>query len=626
MLTSEQIESDAIFLRLFAPGVLTIFPKEDLWNRVHIIRSSPGGGKTSLLRLFTPGTLLTLYDHRSSGKEFSDLYQNMKSLNALGDDGPKVLGVMLSCSKNYDLLEDLDLDLAHKKRLFFSLLDSRIILAALRGILDLKRLEYPEDIGRITLELHQKFDLPSGFPTHPNGKEIYRWASNIERSIYKSIDSLGPINLENSVGQDNLISPFILNPKYILCDGEPLVPHVLIMLDDCQKLTLNQRAQLLSMIDQRPPVGIWISERLEALQEYEILSIGAKPERDIIYVDLEDQWESSRSKFEKMALSIADKRAQFAANVDIQSFSAHLQEEPDEKCQANSEKAIEKISSRIIEKAKESRRHREWISYLERSEETPVRKAILWRTLEILLERDGQKNLSDFLPELELYQDKGLDGINDASIKSAGEVMLASEFKLPFYYGTNRLAAIGSSNIEQFLWLAGNLFEEIISAYLVNPGFRLSAKRQEEIIKESLKKRWEKIPYRMKYGRDVMRFINSIGTFAHLETMKPNAPYAPGVTGIAISMDDRKRLINSGTDFNKLRLILSECLAHRLLEAKPNTKCKDKFWLVLYLNRSLCVQFGLPLQYGGWREKRLNELSDWAEKGFAQRKKGCQAK
>lgn len=37
--------------------------------------------------------------------------------------------------------------------------------------------------------------------------------------------------------------------------------------------------------------------------------------------------------------------------------------------------------------------------------------------------------------------------------------------------------------------------------------------------------------------------------------------------------------------------------------------------MLLNLNRFLCVHFDLPLQYGGWREKSLKELSRWLEDG-----------
>ena len=37
--------------------------------------------------------------------------------------------------------------------------------------------------------------------------------------------------------------------------------------------------------------------------------------------------------------------------------------------------------------------------------------------------------------------------------------------------------------------------------------------------------------------------------------------------------------------------------------------------MVFYLNRLLCVQFGLPLGRGGWRHRPLEELNAWLEKG-----------
>jgi hypothetical protein len=72
MQTSEQIELDVDFLHLFSYEALDLLSKEDLWNRVHIFQSTPGGGKTSLLRLFTPGALLTLLAHRGA-EEFKEL-------------------------------------------------------------------------------------------------------------------------------------------------------------------------------------------------------------------------------------------------------------------------------------------------------------------------------------------------------------------------------------------------------------------------------------------------------------------------------------------------------------------------------------------------------------------------
>lgn len=628
MQTSEQIESDVTFLRLFGPGALDLLPKEDLWNRVHIIRSAPGGGKTSLLRLFTPGALLTLHAHRSSD-DFKELYIGMKNIGAIGDEGPRVLGVQLSCSKsNYDSLEDLELDTQHKKRLLYSLLDSRIVLATLHGILDLKRLEYPMDLDRISFKVPSILDLPRRFPSQCTGKDLYQWACDEERAVYEAIDSFGPVNFESLNGHDNLVSAFMLKANSMLYDDEPVVPHVLIMLDDCHKLTTNQRNFLFSIIDQRPPVGVWISERLEALTIEELLSPGAMPERDVVVTNLEESWRPPRGKkFEKIALNIADKRAQFAVNVDIQSFSAYLQDVLGaDRWQEKIETAIDIISGRIRNSGESTKRYQEWIADRQAAEGTALERALAWRTIEILIERDlikNQKTLSDFSPELELQYDIcELERRDNSAVKVAAEVLLADEFDFPYYFGASRLAATASSNIEQFLWLGGSLFEEIVSAHLIKPGSQLLPERQEHIIKKAIKERWDQIPYRVRNGRDVKKFLDAIGKFARWETTKPNAPYAPGVTGIAISMRDRKKLFERDGKYTRLSSVISDCIAHNLLEHRLDQKCKGVDWMVLYLNRMLCVHFGLPLQYGGWREKSLNELSGWIEKGFTQQRRG----
>jgi hypothetical protein len=38
--------------------------------------------------------------------------------------------------------------------------------------------------------------------------------------------------------------------------------------------------------------------------------------------------------------------------------------------------------------------------------------------------------------------------------------------------------------------------------------------------------------------------------------------------------------------------------------------------MVLYLNRLLCPHFGLPLGYGGFKEKKLKDLATWLDPGY----------
>ncbi len=129
---SESIDTETAFLSLFEPGILEVMPTTGFWETVHILRSAAGGGKTSLIRLFTPNTLLTLCAKRTD-ERLKELYQRIKDLGAVDDSGPTVLGVMLMCGPGYSMLHDLDLDQTRKDRLFFGLMNARIVLAVLRG-------------------------------------------------------------------------------------------------------------------------------------------------------------------------------------------------------------------------------------------------------------------------------------------------------------------------------------------------------------------------------------------------------------------------------------------------------------------------------------------------------------
>src|SRR4051812_3603961 len=171
---SESIESDATFLRLFGPGMLDLLPVENLWDKPQLFRSAPGGGKTSLLRLFTPSALLTLHSRRTE-ENVRELHQRMMELGAVGEGGPRLLGVLLLCGRNYALLQDLDLDQPRKNRLFFGLLNARIVLAPLRSTLALRGLAFPGDLPRLRVTTVPDLPLLPDLKLPCDGAELFRW-------------------------------------------------------------------------------------------------------------------------------------------------------------------------------------------------------------------------------------------------------------------------------------------------------------------------------------------------------------------------------------------------------------------------------------------------------------------
>ena len=111
---SEYAESHRTFVRLFSPEALDVLQADNIWKRPQIIRSAPGGGKTSLLRLLTPSSLRTIYALRTR-EYMKDLFQKLTSLDVIGEDGTHVLGVFLSCAHSFATLDDLSLEDAKKE-------------------------------------------------------------------------------------------------------------------------------------------------------------------------------------------------------------------------------------------------------------------------------------------------------------------------------------------------------------------------------------------------------------------------------------------------------------------------------------------------------------------------------
>lgn len=622
---AEDIESDETFVRLFSPDVLEILPDKNLWDRLQIIRSTPGGGKTSLFHLFTPKLLLTVHALRT--REYvKDLFQRLKELGALDENGPLVLGFFLSCSRNnYAKLDDLNIDPPKKQRLLLSLLNARITLAALNSASILKGFTYPDDLGKVTVNLQKDLAVSLGLPSPCNGLELYTWAQTLEKNVCDALDSFAPLTNLKLPGHDTLFALEIV--RLILIDNQPITKHILLMLDDIHLLTTKQRESILdTIITARFSNTIWVAERLEALGVDEMLSSGASPGRDYgEIITIEDYWRGSANKrFERMVSNIADRRAKGAKDVEIGSFAGCLQESLDgTEWQEKFRKGAEIVAGRLCEQADKRRKYSEWVAEKESLSGTPREIALAWRALEIIIERDKRKAQRDF--DFILSADD-LEQREASGVRAAAEFFFCKEFKIPYYFGLSRLATMASSNIEQFLCLAGDIFEEAVSAALLKQPSNLSPQRQEAILKKAVNVIWEGLPQKVKYGSKVKLFLESIGKFAQWETNKPNAPYAPGVTGIAISMADRDVLRShkknsKDSEVEDVGRILASCIANNIFEVTLNHKNKGQFWMILNLNRMLCVHFDLPMQYGGWREKTLRELVTWLNKGFTPPKK-----
>lgn len=616
MQAAENIESEDAFVRLYSPSVLEFLNGEYLFTKVHLFRSAPGAGKTSLLRLFTPSSLISIHAHRTRDS-CRDLFARLKVLGALDDQGPQVAGAYLQFDQNYALIEDLNLERTKKVRLFLSLLNSRVILSVLRASAKLNGLSYPNDLHQLAFKSD---DLSAGEQQVPNdgtGHDLYEWACALERSVCDYLDSLGPSPTVEMPGHSSLFSLRLVNEGCLKLNDNP-IPRTIVMMDDVHKLLPSQRRVLLNeLLNNRICSNVWLAERLEALDFEELTTSVNQSSRDYVEYLLEDMWKSKK-RFENAMADVADRRVRESTELELESYAGHLDDSESIPETAWSE-ALNSAQKRILPMKESTQKYKDWINAVETSEQRGQDSAIAWKSLDILIAREENKRQLrlDLIP---LAVDE-LQHREDSAVRAAADLLICTEFKIPYYCGFSRLAAISSQNIEQFVWLAAEIFEEMSSIMLLQGSGKLSCDAQQRIIKNAISKKAKSLAQGMRHGEKVKQLVLSIAQFSRWATHQPTASYAPGVTGFGITNAERARLKelaagNNNSEFKLLAEVLSLCVSNNLLKVDRDVQCKGDHWTVFYLNRMWCVPYDLPLQYGGWRQKSLQELGGWMSADF----------
>jgi ABC-type sugar transport system ATPase subunit len=99
------------------------------------------------------------------------------------------------------------------------------------------------------------------------------------------------------------------------------------------------------------------------------------------------------------------------------------------------------------------------------------------------------------------------------------------------------------------------------------------------------------------------------------KTFSSTAPYAPGVTGFAISPVERLQLADavaagSSAVYHELAQALTACVAQNIFDMRE-VRQGTRTFTVFYLNRMLCAHFDLVYHYGGWQRVKLATLIRW---------------
>jgi hypothetical protein len=233
----------------------------------------------------------------------------------------------------------------------------------------------------------------------------------------------------------------------------------------------------------------------------------------------------------------------------------------------------------------------------------------------ILISRDeGKRQMSLELNPLETSE---LADRDSSQVQAAAEIFMHEEFGVPYFFGLERLCAMATNNVEELLSLAAPLYAGLVAKQVLRkPELLLSPYEQEKLLRDAAKRKRDFIPKNHTEGTRAQRLLDSVAVYCRDRTFLPNAPYAPGVTGVRLSQPELARLEEGpkglAEQLSILKKVLSECVAENLLAARQSAASSNRdSGTVFYLNRTLCAHYGLPLQFGGWQDVRVDTLLEW---------------
>jgi hypothetical protein len=618
----------AQFARTFAPQVLQYLPAHP-WTQLLVIRSAPGAGKTSLMKALSADTLSWIV---RNGTVVRPTFDALSDFGAIVGDRPHLLGVRVSLKYDFLSLADVGEDQKYQLRIFNRLLDARIIGALVRGALAVagKPLTAAATFELIPGSDSSKVATAFSRLGGTTGSALLHESYVAESEILDLLDRLIARGQQLPGGHQHIYSLQALSNATIRIDGQVLDVLPVVMLDEGQTLAPQQReALLVELSDRETTVARWLGVQSRAMSDRELIGAGQQG-RDYSVIELESFSRDRTGKvdsnapaqrmtaprYRAMLIEIADKRGNLAVSRLVDSgarFSEYFATDGDEDLTSRLDDVAADLRNELRNKVGLKHRYEQWLQGIDdlRGRDGVAQLA----EIAVLIERDQTRAQQElFTDSLSLPSD-AIAKRGDSVLREAAFLGVANRFKLPYYHGANAITRLASSNIEQFLELCGDFYAHLQVRASANKPVVLDASTQDKIVREASNRYWNQLD-RLPDGPLVQRLVERIADLAAVEATKPTIPYPPGVTGTAMSMSDRQRIIDPKERLRmpgseELRRALTSAIAHNVVWIEPDYSVKGDRWMVIYLNRLICPRFRMPLTLGAFREKRLHTMAGW---------------
>lgn len=623
---TEQLRDDEAFLSIVSPQPLTYFLKRPaeqgtLYDRLVLVRGTPGSGKTTLARLFE-FSALTAVLRRTGSTDYEAVAGALEQCKAIKDGLPSVIGCRLPMETDYRDFWEFPYSETLRSGLLFTFIQARAILAWFRHL-------HAAGITDADVFVVARSDSVSALETigGESGTAVVQKAREVERAVYDIVGALvAPKESDLPQSVTGTYRPFdVIDRFQITSDsmtrGQPLQLTPLVILDDAHWLHPTQFEAMRHWLARRElRIARWMIFRFDILQPGEALAVvsedrterpcypGLSATRDTESVLLQSwgQRRDQRTAFRRMARDMAERYLQkhpLLGPRKLVDFGSLLSEESESISEARIvelAKHVDATQKRL--KITDNRRGElEAIIEAYRKGESQVSEDIRLAMLAILMHRysnrtKGQTNLfgDDPEPSRPLAANPG--------VHESARLHLLHRYERPFYFGADDLCDSSSENAELFLQLSAILVDTVATQVIRSKPAILEASTQHRLLRDRARRIID--AWSFPYFEKVRKLVTTLATKCVETSLQPNGWLTPNSYGILQSEFDTLASASPET-----ARVLQFAVAYNALLVVPRYDCKGKEWCLLEMGGPVCLAHGLTLKRGGFLEGTVAELA-----------------
>lgn len=626
---TEFLRDDEAFLAIVSPEPVIFYLTRAgqagrLYDRLVLMRGTPGSGKTTLARLFEYPSLNALL-RNSSLSTYQNLVAALGECGAVRDEQPTVLGCRLPLETDYRDFWEFPYSEPVKLRLMAGLIQARAVLGWFRH-LSTAGVE-PADV-----ELVPRADAASIVEAigGVSGERVAARARAVEKALYQVMGALiAPAEADIPAEATAAYQPFDIIERVrvkVGPEGHILDLHPLAILDDAHILHPAQFQALQRWLARRElRIARWMIARFDVLLPQEALAavtedrsdtvtypgLSKDRETEVVLLQSSGPRRENRTNFRRMAKDMAGRylrRMPLLSARDLVVLGDLLGDEEALITAAERRQLRERVDAiqrrlkvadtRMADFKKEVGEFR--------IGGRPVAEDIGLAMVAVMLHRyDRRRKVQP-----SIFGDDDQEPTRpvnaNMSVYEAARLHLLQRYDRPYYYGIDDLCDASSENAEQFLQLAAVLVETSATQVIRSKPASVPPTEQHRL----LRKRGAQIIEGWNFPQHLLvrQLVTAIAIRCVEVTKQPNGWLTPN--GFGILQEEFNALPKSQPG---LAHVLQFGVAYNAMTLVPHYPCKGKEWCLIELGGMVVLKHGLTLKRGGFVESTAHELSGMLE-------------